>query len=57
MTDIIKENNALDNYGQLTESMPNDATKYNFRAIRNYCKEHNKTLGELTEKEIEQFRN
>lgn len=56
MTNTIKTNNELDNYGKLTESMPDDAPKYNFRAIRDYCREKHKALDELTEKEIEQFR-
>lgn len=56
MSDIIKKNNELDNYGALTEPMSADAPKYNFREIRDYCRQHNKTLADLTEKEIETFR-
>jgi len=56
MSDTIKKNNELDNYGALTEPMPPDATKYNFRKIRDYCRQHNKTLADLTEKEIETFK-
>lgn len=56
MTNTINNNNELDNHGKLTESMPDNAPKYNFRAIRDYCKANHKTLDVLTEKEIEQFR-
>ena len=55
MTDIIKANNELDNYGALTEPMPDDATTYNFKKIQEYCNKHNKTLSELTASEIKQF--
>jgi hypothetical protein len=55
MTDIIKTKNELDNYGALTEQMPQNATKYNFKKMREYCKINKKTLSELTEAEIEQF--
>ncbi len=55
MTDTIKENNELDNYGILTEQMPEDATKYNCKAIREFCKKNNKTLAEMTEEEINRF--
>ena len=55
MTDTISRNNELDNYGALTEHMPDDAPKYDFKKIKEYCKKHGKTLAELTEKEIEQF--
>ena len=55
MTDIIKANNELDNYGILTEQMPSDATQYNFKAIRDFCKKNNITLAEMTEEEINQF--
>lgn len=44
MTDTIKENNELDNYGILTEQMPEDATKYNCKAIREFCKKTTKHL-------------
>ncbi len=57
MTNTIKANNELDNYGKLTESMPDNSTKYNFRSLRNYCREHKKTLADLTQDEIEQFKN
>lgn len=56
MTDTIKRDNQLDNFGALTEHMPDDAPKYNFKKVREYCKEHGKNLSELTESEIEQFR-
>lgn len=57
MSDTIKTNNELDNYGRLTESMPSEMLGYNFKAIRVYCKENGKQLSELTYKEIEKFRN
>lgn len=57
MTDIIKANNKLDDYGKLTESMPSNAPKYNFKLMTQYCNEKNKSLSELTQEEIEQFRN
>ena len=56
MSDTIKMNNALDNYGRLTEPMPKETPGYNFKALRNYCKENGKLLSELSYKEIEQFR-
>jgi len=56
MSDTIKKNNELDNFGMLTEPMPQDAPRYNFRAIRDYCRKHGKSLADLTEKEIEHFR-
>lgn len=55
MTNTIKANNELDNYGILTEQLPEDATRYNFKAIREYCKKNNKTLAEMTEEEINRF--
>lgn len=55
MKDTIKTNNELDNYGTLTESMPSDIPTYDFRKIKEYCKKHNKTLSDITEKELEQF--
>ena len=33
MTNTIKVNNELDNYGKLTEPMPDDSTKYNFKKL------------------------
>ena len=56
MTDTIKTNNQLDNYGKLTESMPSNAPRYNFGLMSKYCKEKKKSLSELTQDEIEQFR-
>jgi len=56
MTDTIKTNNELDNFGRLTEPMPSETPGYNFKAMRKYCKENGKQLSELTYKEIEQFR-
>lgn len=55
MTDTINRNNELDNYGILAEHMPEDAPKYDFRKIKEYCKAHGKTLADFTEKEFEQF--
>ena len=55
MTDIIKKNNELDNYGILTEQMPDNATRYDFKAIREYCKANKKNLADLTESEIKRF--
>ena len=55
MTNTIKTNNELDNYGILTEPMPENATRYDFKKIREYCKEKNKTLSELSESEIKRF--
>ena len=57
MTDNTKYNYPLDNYGVLTEPMPDNAPHYNFKLIRDYCKKNNKTLATMTESEIEQFRN
>ena len=56
MTDTIKTNNKLDNYGLLTDHMTDSDPKYNFAKIRAYCKLHKKNLAELTEAEIEKFR-
>lgn len=56
MNDIIKKNNALDNYGILTDQMPEDAPRYDFKLIREYCKKHNKSLADMSETEIERFR-
>ena len=33
MKNIIKNNNELDNYGKLTEPMPDNIQKYNFKKI------------------------
>ena len=41
--------------GRLTEPMPPDAPRYNFRLIRDYCRLHGKTFQELTEQEFSQF--
>ena len=49
------EDSELDNYGILTEQMPEDATRYNFKAIREYCRENSKTLADMTQEEIDQF--
>ena len=54
---IIDIDNSLDNFGMLTESMPNNATKYDFGLMRKYCREKNKTISELTEAETKQFEN
>lgn len=51
----IPEHSKLDDYGPLTEHMPEDATRYDFGAIRKYCNEHGKTLADLTEEEIKKF--
>ena len=55
MSDTIKKKYELDNYGALTEPMPEDAIRYDFGKIRMYCQKHNKTIADMTEKEIEQF--
>lgn len=55
MKDTIKKNNELDNYGVLTEQMPDDAPRYDFKKIREYCKKHNKSLADFTEEEFNQF--
>ena len=51
----IPEHNKLDDYGPLTEPMPEDATRYDFGAIRKYCDEQGKSLYLLTEEEIKMF--
>lgn len=55
MKDTIKKNNQLDNYGILTEQMPDDAPIYDFKKIREYCKKRGKTLADFTEEEFNQF--
>lgn len=56
MTDFIKKNNVLDDFGRLTEPMPDDFTGYNFGKIKEYCNNNNKTLSDLTEDELIKFR-
>ena len=55
MANTIKNNNQLDNHGLLTEQMPDSAPRYDFKAIREYCKATKKNLADLTEQEIKQF--
>lgn len=56
MSDTISRKNELDNYGVLTEAMPTDAPQYDFRKIRDYCRQSGKSLSELTPGEIDRFR-
>ncbi len=56
MEDTIVTSSELDNYGKLTEPMPQNAPRYNFRLLRQYCQKKKKYMSELTQKEIEQFR-
>ncbi len=51
----IPEHSKLDDYGPLTEPMPEDATRYDFGAIRKYCDEQGKRLWQLTDEEIKRF--
>ena len=54
MTDTIKNNNKLDEYGQLTE--PFESTiKYDCKKITEYCRANNKALSELSQEELDQF--
>ncbi len=52
----IPEHSKIDDYGPLTEHMPDDATRYDFGKIKKYCDEHSKTLADLTEEEIKRFK-
>lgn len=56
MSNTIKRNYELDNYGALTEHTPDDAPRYDFAKIRDCCRKNNKTLADMNEKEIEQFK-
>ena len=56
MIDTIKKSNELDNNGPLTEHAT-DMPSFNFREMRDYCKANGKEMSDLTEKEIEQFKN
>ena len=56
MTNIIWDDDYLGGFGTFTEPMPPDAPRYDFGKIKEYCRENNKTLAEMTYEEIEQFR-
>ena len=47
---------SFDDIGVFTEPMSPDTTRYNFRAIRDYCRERNIDVSDMTFEEIEQFR-
>lgn len=56
MTDITRKNNfPLDNFGRLTDPLPEDITKYDLHAIGKYAKENNKQISELTQEEKDKF--
>ena len=55
MKEMIEEINELDNYGILTESMPENVAVYDFKKIKEYCAKYGKTISEIPEKELEQF--
>jgi hypothetical protein len=56
MSGITKKIEELDNYGPLTDPMPEDAPRYNFLGIRDYCRKHNKSMADMTFAEFEKFR-
>ena len=47
---------SFEDIGVFTEPMPEDAARYNFRAIRDYCRARNIEITDMTFEEIEQFR-
>ena len=47
---------ALDDYGCLTEPMPENVPRYNFKEIREYSKKNGKETSEMTYEEFEMFR-
>lgn len=56
LTKAEKQDVSLDDFGPLTDPMPEDAPTYDFARIREYCKKYNKSLLDMTEEEIESFR-
>ena len=55
-SDSKKKYESFDDIGVFTDPMPKDAPTYNFRAIRDYCRERNIDVSDMTFDEIEQFR-
>ena len=47
---------ALDDFGYLTEPMPENAPRYNFKEIREYLEKNGKEMSEMTYEEFEMFR-
>lgn len=55
MIDTTAEN-PLDNYGALTDPFPDSSPGYNFKRIREYCREKGKEFSELTYEEFDMFK-
>ncbi|MCY7008749.1 hypothetical protein OCK72_08940 [Fusobacterium simiae] len=45
----------LEDFGMLTELMPENAVQYDLRAIIAYCREKNISTEELSEEELKKF--
>lgn len=52
----IDRYSVLDDHGLLIEPIFDDAPSYDFKLMRNYCKENNKKMNQLTQAEIELFK-
>ena len=54
MKNIINQENNLDDFGPLTEPMP-EKCLYDFAKLREYCKKNNKYASELSREELDKF--
>ena len=45
----------LEDFGMMTEPMPEDAIQYDVRAIIAYCREKNISTEDLSEEELKKF--
>ena len=45
----------LEDFGMMTEPMPEDAIQYDVRAIITYCREKNISTENLSEEELKKF--